>query len=79
MRRIRILIAAGVPTRVIAEVLPCMVDEGRYLAPTCAEMAEDLRVELDRMNRDIAEREAARSILQSILAVDPRTQAHTPT
>lgn len=79
VRRIRILIAAGVPTRVIAEVLPCMVDEGRYLAPTCEEMAEDLRAELGRMNRDIAEREAARSILQSILAADPRTQAHTPT
>jgi hypothetical protein len=31
------------------------------------------------MNRDIAEREAARSILQSILAVDPRTQAHAST
>ncbi|GAB2680901.1 MerR family transcriptional regulator [Nocardia goodfellowii] len=75
VRRIRILIAAGVPTRVIAEVLPCMVDEGRYLAPTCAEMAEDLRVELERMNRDIAEREAARSILRAILATEPGADA----
>ncbi|MGW0247325.1 MerR family transcriptional regulator [Nocardia goodfellowii] len=77
VRRIRILIAAGVPTRVIAEVLPCMVDEGRYLAPTCEEMAEDLRVELERMNRDIAEREAARSILRAILATEPSADAET--
>ncbi|MFE3446478.1 MerR family transcriptional regulator [Nocardia sp. NPDC059180] len=76
VRRIRILLAAGLPTRVIAEVLPCMVDDGRYLAPTCEEMAGDLRTELDRMNRDIAEREAARSILQSILAAEPSTHAH---
>lgn len=73
VRRIRILLAAGLPTRIIAEVLPCMVDTGWYLAPTCAEMAEDLRAELDRMNRDIDERQAAREILQSILAAEPST------
>ncbi|MFD4438699.1 MerR family transcriptional regulator [Nocardia sp. NPDC058519] len=68
VRRIRILLAAGLSTRVIAEVLPCMIDTGRYLAPTCEEMADDLRAELDRMKRDIDERQAARAILESILA-----------
>lgn len=73
VRRIRILLAAGLPTRVIAEVLPCMIATGSYLAPTCEEMAEDLRAELDRMNRDIDERLAAREILESILAAESRT------
>ncbi|GGK91583.1 MerR family transcriptional regulator [Nocardia jinanensis] len=73
VRRIQILLAAGLPTRVVAEVLPCMTVTGRYLAPTCDEMAEDLRAELDRMNRDIDERRAAREILESILAAKPRT------
>lgn len=71
VRRIRILLAAGLPTRIIAEILPCMVDGGRYLAPTCDEMARDLETELARMNRDIEERQAARTILESILAAQP--------
>lgn len=71
VRRIRVLLDAGLPTRVIAEVLPCMADKDRYLAPTCAEMAQDLRAELARMTRDIEERQAARTILESILAAEP--------
>ncbi|MFD0362992.1 MerR family transcriptional regulator [Nocardia sp. GCM10030253] len=78
VRRIRILLAAGLPTRVIAEVLPCMVDEGRYLAPTCEEMADDLRTELDRMNRDIDELQSARSILESILAAESHDAPNSP-
>ncbi|GAB4586956.1 MerR family transcriptional regulator [Nocardia sp. IFM 10818] len=75
VRRVRILLAAGLPTRIIAEVLPCMVESGRYLAPTCDAMARDLRAELERMNREIDERRAARSILEEILAAEPRDAA----
>ncbi|MEV0080700.1 MerR family transcriptional regulator [Nocardia neocaledoniensis] len=75
VRRIRILLAAGLPTRVIVEVLPCMAEAGSYLAPTCAEMADDLRTELDRMRRDIEERRAATQILESILAEAPAALA----
>ncbi|MGW5455314.1 MerR family transcriptional regulator [Nocardia sp. NPDC003979] len=74
VRRIRILLSAGLPTRVIVEVLPCMTEAGTYLAPTCPKMAYDLRTELDRMRRDIAEREAATEILESILAEAPHEQ-----
>ncbi|MFC9995135.1 MerR family transcriptional regulator [Nocardia sp. NPDC127526] len=75
VRRVRILLAAGLPTRIIAEVLPCMVESGRYLAPACDEMARDLRAELERMNREIDERRAARSILEEILAAEARDAA----
>lgn len=43
----RILLAAGLNTDLIREVLPCMAEEGAILAPTCEEMAQDLNLILN--------------------------------
>ncbi|MFJ9028418.1 MerR family transcriptional regulator [Streptomyces sp. NPDC102274] len=69
VRRIRTLLAAGLGTAVIAEVLPCMVDveEEAVLAPGCPELVPGLSVELDRINDAIAQLDAARRILTAII------------
>jgi len=67
VRRIRVLLAAGLNTDLIQEVLPCMADEGAILAPTCEEMAEDLRRERERMGRSIEQLQAAHAMLGSII------------
>ncbi|MEU0159163.1 MerR family transcriptional regulator [Streptomyces sp. NPDC006261] len=67
VRRIRILLAAGLNTDLIREVLPCMADEGAILAPTCEEMAQDLRHERERMSSAIQELQAAHAMLSSII------------
>ncbi|MFC9124513.1 hypothetical protein ACFTXO_32620, partial [Streptomyces sp. NPDC057067] len=64
---IRILLAAGLNTDLIREVLPCMVDEGAILAPTCAEMAQDLKHERERLSRSIEQLQAAQVMLGSII------------
>ncbi|MFE3144528.1 MerR family transcriptional regulator [Streptomyces scopuliridis] len=69
VRRIRTLLAAGLGTAVIAEVLPCMVEveEGAVLAPGCPELVPGLSVELDRINEAIAQLDAARKVLTAII------------
>ncbi|MFE3377952.1 MerR family transcriptional regulator [Streptomyces anulatus] len=67
VRRIRILLAAGLNTELIREVLPCMAEEGAILAPTCEEMAQDLKHERERMGRSIEHLQAAHSMLGSII------------
>ncbi|AXE86202.1 MULTISPECIES: MerR family transcriptional regulator [unclassified Streptomyces] len=74
VRRIRILLAAGLNTDLIREMLPCMVDEGAILAPTCEEMAQDLKRERDRLSRSIEQLQAAHTMLGSIIhAGEPAT------
>ncbi|CAM5308150.1 MerR family transcriptional regulator [Streptomyces griseomycini] len=67
VRRIRILLAAGLNTDLIREVLPCMADEGAILAPTCEEMAQDLKAERERLGRSIEQLQAAHAMLGSII------------
>ncbi|MFE0177818.1 MerR family transcriptional regulator [Streptomyces sp. NPDC059002] len=74
VRRIRILLAAGLNTDLIREVLPCMADEGAILAPTCEEMAQDLKNERERLSHSIKELQAAHTMLDSIIhAGEPAT------
>jgi DNA-binding transcriptional MerR regulator len=74
VRRIRVLLAAGLSTDLIREVLPCMTDEGETLAPTCEEMAQGLKRERERMSRSIEELKAAHALLDSIIhAGEPHT------
>ncbi|MFC4376773.1 MerR family transcriptional regulator [Nocardia halotolerans] len=68
VRNIRTLLAAGLSTRTIAEMLPCMVDEGRGLAPGCQEMLPDLHRQQNRIADAVAELLAARTVLDSIVA-----------
>ncbi|MFE7136223.1 MerR family transcriptional regulator [Streptomyces sp. NPDC057644] len=67
VRRIRILLSAGLNTDLIREVLPCMADEGAILAPTCEEMAQDLKHERERMSSSIEQLQAAHAMLSSII------------
>ncbi|MFD9903169.1 MerR family transcriptional regulator [Streptomyces sp. NPDC059063] len=67
VRRIRILLTAGLNTDLIREVLPCMADEGAILAPTCEEMAQELTHERERLSRSIEELRAAHTMLDAII------------
>ncbi|MGN9757981.1 MerR family transcriptional regulator [Streptomyces sp. SD31] len=67
VRRVRILLAAGLNTDLIREVLPCMAEEGAILAPTCEEMAQDLKDERERLGRSIEQLQAAHAMLGSII------------
>ncbi|MFE4367281.1 MerR family transcriptional regulator [Streptomyces sp. NPDC056835] len=80
VRRIRTLLAAGLGTAVIAEVLPCMVEveEGAVLAPGCPELVPGLSVELDRINEAIAQLDAARKILTAIINAPVQAAAPPP-
>ncbi|RCV49992.1 MerR family transcriptional regulator [Marinitenerispora sediminis] len=68
VRRIRTLLAAGLGTAVIAEVLPCMADADGQLAPACAELTSELIKERDRISEEVGELLAARAILDGIIA-----------
>jgi DNA-binding transcriptional MerR regulator len=68
VRRIRFLLAAGINTDMTREALPCMLDDGGFLAPTCEEMVVDFERERDRIDRQIAELELARASLDAIIA-----------
>jgi DNA-binding transcriptional MerR regulator len=65
--RIRMLLSAGLGTSVIAEVLPCIIDKGELVAPTCPELVAGLGRERDRISASIDEFVSARRILDSIL------------
>ncbi|MBV2362238.1 MerR family transcriptional regulator [Streptomonospora nanhaiensis] len=65
---IRTLLAAGLGTALIAEILPCMVVEGRYLAPVCPEITDALEAERLRITTAIAELERARTALDGIIS-----------
>ncbi|ASO20435.1 MerR family transcriptional regulator [Actinoalloteichus hoggarensis] len=68
VRRIRTLLAAGLSTAIIAEVLPCMVDDGERLVPACPELAVELDRERDRITGHIDELTDARAMLTEIIA-----------
>ncbi|KUF19727.1 MULTISPECIES: MerR family transcriptional regulator [Streptomyces] len=67
VRRIRVLLAAGLNTDLIREVLPCMADEGAILAPTCEEMAQELERERERLSSSIEQLRAAHAMLDAII------------
>ncbi|MFD7233833.1 MerR family transcriptional regulator [Streptomyces syringium] len=67
VRGIRTLLAAGLSTTTIGELLPCMVDDGRGLTPACPEMLPDLYRERQRISDAVADLLAARGVLDSII------------
>ncbi|MBD0741511.1 MerR family transcriptional regulator [Streptomyces sp. CBMA152] len=70
VRRIRCLLAAGLSTAVIAQVLPCLTDDENYagLAPACPELVGDLRKERARMTEEIQALRSSRAMLDTILS-----------
>jgi DNA-binding transcriptional MerR regulator len=71
VRHVRMLLAAGLSTAFIAEVLPCMVDTGDGLAPGCPELLPHLRRERDRMTVAIDGLATARTLLDDVIAATP--------
>jgi len=68
VRHIRSLLAAGLPTMVIAEVLPCVLDDGDRLVPTCPDMVGHLRRERARISETITQLQSSRRLLDTVLA-----------
>lgn len=72
VRRIRILLAAGLGTTQIVQALPCMVDDDGLLMPTCPELVDELVKHRDRIGEAISELEATRANLDTIIAGERR-------
>ncbi|ANZ42987.1 MerR family transcriptional regulator [Lentzea guizhouensis] len=69
---IRNLLAAGLSTATIADVLPCMgVDGERLIASICPELVDELLVERARISESIAALVAAQSALDTIINARP--------
>lgn len=71
VRRVRAMLAAGLGTSVIAELLPCMRDDGSVVAPACTELVDVLSSERDRITGSIRDLEDARAALDAIIAAAP--------
>lgn len=69
---IRNLLAAGLSTRRIADLLPCLGTDGeRLIAAVCPELVEDLMRERARMATSIHELQTAQSVLDTIINAKP--------
>lgn len=71
VRRIRILLAAGLNTDMVREVLPCMVDDGEFLAPGCEDLVAEFERERQRIDEQITELLDVRSVLSGIINAAP--------
>jgi DNA-binding transcriptional MerR regulator len=67
VRRIRILLAAGLNTAQIREILPCIIDEDGWLTPDCPELVDALRQQRSRLDEAIGELETTRANLDTII------------
>ncbi|MFE0191585.1 MerR family transcriptional regulator [Streptomyces sp. NPDC059008] len=72
VRRIRSLLMAGLSTTVIAQVLPCIRDDGSRLAPACPDLVGKLRGERERMTREIEALNTSRALLDTVLDAAPQ-------
>lgn len=72
VRRIRILLAAGLSTVQILEVLPCIVDDDGLLTPGCPGLVEGLVQQRHRIDEAIEELEATRANLDTIITGERR-------
>lgn len=67
VRRIQILLSAGLGTSAIAEILPCAIDDTVVLSGWCPELIDGLAQERERITAAIDDLIAARDILDSLL------------
>jgi DNA-binding transcriptional MerR regulator len=75
VRHIRAMLAAGLPTAVIARVLHCVHGDDELLVPSgCPTFIEDLRRERVRITETIAQLQSSQGMLDAILdaALRPR-------
>jgi hypothetical protein len=68
---IRNLLAAGLSTTTIADLLPCMGTDGGRLIADCPELLLDLDRERERITGAIRELERARTTLDAVIATAP--------
>ncbi|MEU7062845.1 MerR family transcriptional regulator [Streptomyces sp. NPDC046161] len=71
VRRIRALLAAGLSTAAIAQVLPCVRDDGAHLAPVCTDLVAQLRRERERITRAIEDLQTSQGLLDVVIAAGP--------
>jgi DNA-binding transcriptional MerR regulator len=70
VRTIRTLLAAGLSTSVIAQVLPCIREKDDPPVGMCAEFRRQLQEERQRITSEIEALRASRGILETVLAAD---------
>ena len=75
VRRIQILLSAGLGTSAVAEILPCAVDDSVVLSGKCPELRDGLAKERRRINATIDDLIAARDILDSLIGRPLHAQA----
>ena len=74
--RIRALLAAGLPTRVIRQVLPCTTDEAAV--QPCPGVLDALCAQLSALDRRATELAAAREVLSDTIAATEARTAPAP-
>ncbi|MGX2994334.1 MerR family transcriptional regulator [Streptomyces sp. JNUCC 64] len=79
VRGIRTMLAAGLSTRTILDLLPCTVDEGQGPVPVCSGWLPGLLRERERLDASIEDLMAARTALDRIIAGTPHPEASTTT
>lgn len=67
----RCLLAAGLPTAAIAQILPCLRDEDDRLVPTCPDLLAQLREQRDRMTARMEALSTSRGLLDAVLDAAP--------
>ncbi|MFC3493100.1 MerR family transcriptional regulator [Glycomyces rhizosphaerae] len=65
--RIQIMYAAGLSSRTIADMLPCMHDDGGPNEATTETLAAELRIERERIDGQIADLLRTREILDEVI------------
>jgi DNA-binding transcriptional MerR regulator len=68
VRQIRLLLDAGLPTAVIASLLPCLRDDERLVRSTCPGLVDHLQRERRRIVEAVARLQASQQVLDTILA-----------
>ena len=71
VRNIRALLAAGLPLRVIADVLPCVCDHNERMVPTCPELIVALRRERECVEAARAQLETSQRLIDIVLDAAP--------
>lgn len=71
VRNIRTLLAAGLPIRIIADVLPCICDHHERIVPSCPEFIITLRRERARISAAVDELKTSQQLLDTVLDAAP--------
>ncbi|WP_106982363.1 MerR family transcriptional regulator [Streptomyces rimosus] len=77
VQRVRVLLAAGLPTRIIRQVLPCTT--GTAAVHPCPGVLDALQNQLRALDRQFADLAAARQALRETIEETTARQATAPT